>query len=76
MQIEFVDAKVKRVRLADLKTGDTFISCNDQMGDVNMFIRRDTDDRYEFVILGEYPEIVSEIDHDVQIVKTKLLVEI
>jgi len=81
MKIEFVDTPVERSKLSDLSIGDTFIICNDENGDVNMFLRRiplgaDTG-KCECIILGEYPEIITESpDVDVQIVKTKLLVEI
>ena len=81
MKIEFVDVPVERTKLSNLVTGDTFIICDDEHGDVNMFLRRiplgaDTG-KCEFIILGEYPEIVTESsDVDVQVVNTKLLVEI
>jgi hypothetical protein len=81
MKIEYVDTPVERSKLSDLIVGDTFIICNDENGDVNMFLRRiplgANTGKCEFIILGEYPEIVTESsDVDVQVVNTKLLVEI
>jgi len=77
MKIEYVDTPVERSKLSDLNVGDTFIICEDQNGDVNMFLSRQPNGEYEFIILGEYPEIVTESsDVDVQVVNTKLLVEI
>jgi len=79
VKIEFVDSPVERTTLSRLKTGDTFFLCDDQDGDVNMFLRcvsTGPNDRYEFIILGEYADIVTDYDRDVQIVNTKLLVEI
>ena len=77
MQIEYVDAPVERTKLSKLSLGDTFFLCDDKDGNVNMFLYREPNGEYMFMILGDYPELVTEEeDCDVQIVKTRLLVEI
>lgn len=76
MEIEFVDQKIRKVKLSSLALGDTFLE--GELNDVCMYLGKGANGEHEYIILGEFPEIIESQrgNNEVRPVKTKLLVEI
>ena len=76
MQIEYVDQNVKTVNIGTLSLGDTFLIPEEQSDDVCMYLGLVKNQKYQYIILGEAPEICYTESIEVREVKCKLLVEI
>jgi hypothetical protein len=75
MQIEFVDEAVKTINIGCLSLGDTFLIPEEGSNDVCMALGM-VNDKYQYIILGEYPEVCYTDSIEVREVKSKLIVQI
>lgn len=74
MDIEYVDAPTPVKKLSELKLAQVFMYDSE----VCIYLGNHTNGvpMYDYLILGEFPELVTEEDIEVMPVNTKLLVEI